>query len=56
MKKLLPRFTPNFLLLKPGVVGGYRAVAVIHEHCADRPVVGHNHLSRGRLIQSANRR
>jgi hypothetical protein len=26
MKKLLPaqRFTPNFLFLKPGVVGGYR--------------------------------
>jgi len=26
MKKLLPvqRFTPDFLLLKPGVVGGYR--------------------------------
>lgn len=31
MKKLLPaqRFTPNFLLLKPGVVGGYRPEAEV---------------------------
>jgi len=31
MKKLLPaqRFTPNFLLLKQDVVGGYRPVAGI---------------------------
>jgi len=30
MKTLLAaqRFTPNFLLLKPGVVGGYRPLAV----------------------------
>ncbi|MBW8370455.1 MAG: hypothetical protein K0M66_05715 [Thiobacillus sp.] len=48
MKKLLPaqRFTPNFLLLKRGVVGGYRPTAEGKVVCGERLMFGRSGRSK----------